>query len=155
MSPQPVLTGGCQCGRVTYTSTTLPTHFTNCCCKTCSRLSGGPFFTFADIPVSAINWTSGEEYLMKKSYSEIAERTHCVECGTPISMVYKCEPETIGITAASINMGTIKGTLPHVKSYIFVGEEAPAGWYTLPDDGVPRYSKFNPGFQERIGASKS
>ncbi|KAG9235461.1 Mss4-like protein [Amylocarpus encephaloides] len=116
----PALTGSCMCGHVKYTSTTLPTHLTSCYCKTCRRLSGAPFLTFGDFPVTALTFTSNPSSRMFTSYSGIAVRSHCRECGSPISMQYKCEPETIGITVGSIEEESVRGPLPRVTSHIFV-----------------------------------
>lgn len=145
-----VLTGGCQCGQVKYSSTILPNDFTNCHCQTCRRLSGAAFLTFAHFPVSAINWISGPASLKRTHYSDEAERTHCPECGSHISMQYNCQPDRISITAGSIYEDSVKGSLPKVKDHIFVESGSKAGWYDLPDDGVPRFSKFSGGFQSKI-----
>ena len=138
------------CGHVTYSSSTLPEELTNCHCKTCRRLSGAAFLTFAGFPNSSITWTSGPESMKTTKYSDIAERTHCAECGTPISMQYKCQPDRVSITAGSINEESIRGKLPKADSHIFVAEGEKAGWYEIPDDGIRRRSKFSTGFQKKI-----
>jgi hypothetical protein len=94
---------------------------------------------------------------MKTTYSsDIAVRTHCAECGSPISMRYNCEPGSIHITARTIDEQSVKGTLPRVKQDIFVGEGKGKGdsWYEVPDDGIPKYERFSNGFQEKIDAWK-
>jgi hypothetical protein len=149
-----VLTGGCQCGNVTYSSTTLPCELNNCHCQTCRRLSGAPFITFGSFPAAAITWTSGADSLKKTSYSDMAIRSHCAECGSPISMQYKCEPERISITAGSINEESVRGVLPKIKAHIFVDSMDKAGWYEIPKDNVPRYSKFSTGFQKKLDVWK-
>src|SRR6266536_2534349 len=133
-----VLKGGCQFGRVTYTSTALPSDLSNCHCKTCRKLSGAPFLTFGDFPASAITWISGEDTLKKTSYSEMATRTHCAECGSPISMQYKCQPDQISIAAGTIDEESVKGKLPKVGAHIFVDSMDNDGWYELPKDGIKR-----------------
>ncbi|KAE9375425.1 DUF636 domain-containing protein, partial [Stipitochalara longipes BDJ] len=144
------LTGSCRCGHITYTSASPPKEFTNCYCQTCRKLSGAPFLTFGLFPTSAITWTSGEKTLTKTTYSDMAERTHCASCGSPISMQYKCQPELISITAGSIDEDSVKTTLPNLSEHIFVEEVEKAGWYELPDDKVTRYSRFPPMFQKKI-----
>ena len=84
------------------------------------------------------------------TYSDLAERTHCAECGSPISMQYKCQPDMIHITAGTINEESVKGPLPKVEYHIFVGQGEKAGWYDLPEDKIPRYARFTAGFQKKI-----
>jgi hypothetical protein len=142
------------CGKVAYSSSTLPKDFTNCHCQICRKLSGAPFLTFGSFPTSSITWTSGPESMKTTKYSDIADRTHCTECGSPISMQYKCQPERISITAGTISEESVRGKLPKVESHIFVAQVEKAGWYDLPDDHFPRYSKFSTGFQNKIDAWK-
>jgi len=148
------LTGGCQCGRVKYSSKILPEELTNCHCQTCRRLSGAPFLTFADFPVSEIRWISGPDSLKKTHYSDIAERTHCPECGSHISMQYNFQPDRIYMTVGSIDEESMEGSLPKIKSHIFVEERSKAGWFDLPEDRVPRISRFSEEFQKKIDAWK-
>lgn len=122
LTTAPALTGSCQCGKVTYTSSVLPDELTNCHCKTCRKLSGGPFLTFGRFPLSAVTFTSAPP--TKTKYSEIAERTHCSACGTPISMLYMCQSDVIGITAGSIDEESVRGSLPKISEHIFVSEKA-------------------------------
>lgn len=105
---EPALTGGCQCGNVTYSSSSPPSSFTNCHCQTCRKLSGAPFLTFGAFPSSAITWTSGEESLRKTTFSEIAERTHCAGCGSPISMQYAYPRIHFSSFECLTNCGTFK-----------------------------------------------
>ena len=145
---EPALTGSCQCKHITYSSTSLPTHFTNCYCLTCRKVSGAPFVAFGGFPTSAITWISGYDTLTKTSYSKFAERAHCAKCGTPIYMSYKFRPENISITSGSIDEESIKGELPKAVKHIFVEEKAP--WYELPDDKLPRYQQYPPEFQKMV-----
>lgn len=64
-------------------------------------------------------------------------------------MQYHCEPETIGITIGTIDEESVKGSLPKVRSHIFV-EGDKVGSYELPGDGVTRYKRFPGGFEKRI-----
>jgi hypothetical protein len=80
----------------------------------------------------------------------MAERTHCAGCGSPISMQYKCQPGLISITAGSIDEESVRATLPKVSEHIFVEKGEKAGWYELPDDKIPKYSRFPPRFQKKI-----
>jgi hypothetical protein len=136
-----LLAGGCMCGNVTYISTALPLDMTNCHCQTCRRLSGAPFTTFAGFPTTAITWI-GEDRIKKAKYSEIAERGHCSECGSPLYMQYQCSKETISITAGSIDEKSVKGKLPKPDHHIFVEDGEKAGWYDI-EDKLPKSFKFS------------
>ncbi|KAH6722183.1 Mss4-like protein [Leptodontidium sp. 2 PMI_412] len=152
---RPALTGSCQCGKVTYSSSVLPTDLTNCHCKTCRKLSGAPYLTFAGFPVSAITYSSDSSSLTTTRYSEIADRTHCSTCGTPISMQYKCQPENISITAGSIDEESLKAPLPKVSQHIFLSEKA--SWFEIPGDEkekCQKFEKFSTNFQKKVDGWK-
>ncbi|TVY29707.1 hypothetical protein LHYA1_G000943 [Lachnellula hyalina] len=149
---KPAFTGGCQCGQVTYSSTHLPSHFTTCHCSTCRKVSGAPFLTFGEVPVNSLTFTPALSSLKKTAYSDFADRTHCPECGSPISMQYKWEPELIHLTAGTINEQSVKGNMPKIEQHIFVQQKA--GWHDLLDDGVPKQETFGSGFQKKLAAWK-
>lgn len=145
-APSPALKGGCQCGAIIYTSTSLPSNIVNCHCRTCRRLSGAPFLSFTSFPISAITWTSGASSLKKTRYSSFAERAHCSECGSPLYMYYEAGPEELAITAGSIDEASVKGALPKVDHHVFVKERA--GWCQhWVEDRLPKYERFPPGFE--------
>jgi len=152
MPDKPILlTGSCQCGAVTYTSTHLPTHFTSCHCSTCRKLSGAPFLTFGDFPIESISFTG--TLPKRKTYSDVAVRSHCPECGSPIGMQYNCEPEWMSITAGTIDEKSVSGGLPGIQQNIFLEEGA--GWYKLPEDNkVGKHETFPCAFQMKIDAWK-
>ena len=70
-------------------------------------------------------------------------------------MQYKCQPDLIGITAGSIDEESVNATLPKVSEHIFVEKREKAGWYEIPDDKIPRFSRFPPRFQKKIEEVKS
>ncbi|KAH7356841.1 Mss4-like protein [Rhexocercosporidium sp. MPI-PUGE-AT-0058] len=151
----PALTGSCQCGKITYSSSVLPSSLTSCHCKTCRKLSGAPYLTFGSFPVSAITYTSGPSSLTQTSYSQLGDRTHCSTCGTPISMQYKCQPEYISITAGSIDEESLKAPLPKVSQHIFLSEKA--SWVEIPGDEkekCQKYEKFSANFQKKVDGWK-
>lgn len=146
------LTGSCQCGLITYSSTHVPEYVTNCYCLICRKLSGAPFIPFAAFPTLSIIWTSGQERIKKTNYSNIAERAHCPDCGTPLYMQYAFQQERIFIPAGTIDEKSLKGSVPKPSTHLFISEKA--GWYDLPEDGNTRHYGFPPSFQERIDVYK-
>jgi hypothetical protein len=136
-----MMKGGCACGRVQYTSTSMPDKMSNCHCQTCRKLGGGPFLTFARLPTTSINWLGTPPDHWK--CSDVAERGFCSACGSTLSMQYYCQIDCISLTASSIE----KSKLPLRKAseHIFVKEKAP--WFDLPDDGIERFEGMPPGFE--------
>jgi len=164
-----VLRGGCDCQLVTYTSTSLPSVMECCHCGTCRRLSGAPFLPFFAFPSSALTFlykntpirlpseSSGnlstassecENPWFKRIRSDIAERRFCGECGSPISMRYFCEKETMWITAGTVDEASVKGVLPRISRHIFVGSKSV--WWDVPGDGAERSVERGPGFEEVV-----
>ncbi|KAG0646325.1 hypothetical protein D0Z07_8365 [Hyphodiscus hymeniophilus] len=137
---EPALTGGCQCGAVTYESTALPDELTNCHCFTCRKISGGAYLTFARFPSASLTWKSKSNALKTTQYSDMAMRWHCADCGSPISMMYKFQREKISLTAGSIDEKSVKGVLVKPVEHIFLAEKAP--WFIVPDDGLNRFETF-------------
>jgi hypothetical protein len=133
-----LLTGSCQCGAIAYSSTQLPTELTNCHCTTCRKLSGGPYLTFGAFDTSSLTWKTKPGVLKTTRYSPFATRSHCGDCGSPITMQYLFQPNRIGLTAGTFDR--VEGSLPKVGEHIFLKEKAV--WFEVPDDGIPRFEGF-------------
>ncbi len=56
----------------------------------------------------------------------------------------------MSFAAGSFDEESIGGDLPAVGEHIFVGDGSKAGWDVLPDDQIPKYSKFPASFQEKL-----
>ena len=80
--------------------------------------------------------------------SDIAIRASCRDCGTPLFMTYYALPDTISVSAGTIDEESMKGRILKPDNHIFVGEKA--DWYTLPDDGLKRYKEFPPGITDAL-----
>ena len=139
-----VLRGGCCCGRVQYTSTSLPSDIQHCHCIMCRRLSGSAFLTFADFPTSSVTLDPSAS-LQTLYLSDVAERGYCSACGTPITMKYACEPEKMSIAAGTIDEESVERGLGQATAHIFLSQKA--GWYTVGEDGLKRWDRFSDDFQ--------
>ena len=82
-APNPVLTGGCQCGAVRFALSAAPVKVSICHCRMCQKATGAPFASLADIERSDFAWTRGKPATFRSS--SIAERDFCTNCGTPLS----------------------------------------------------------------------
>lgn len=88
---------------------------------------------------------------MLQNKSDMAIRSSCKDCGTPMFMQYYATPDDIGVAAGTVDEASVQGRL--VKpNHIFVADKA--GWDILPEDGLERYEKFTPGFQEALDTWK-
>ncbi|ETI23832.1 hypothetical protein G647_05638 [Cladophialophora carrionii CBS 160.54] len=135
--------GSCACGRIQYKTQAQPLAVTFCHCITCQRVTGAPFLPFVGFPTTAIEWTQQPDLWQA---SDIAERGHCTQCGSAISMRYFHETDRIGLT-----LGTLveaQPALPPVGAHIFLKDRAP--YFTLSDDGAERFDEFSPGFRDQI-----
>ena len=85
---------------------------------------------------------------MLQTMSDIALRSSCKDCGTPMFMTYYATPDTIAVAAGTIDEKSVQGELVKPGNHIFVGEKA--NWFVLPEDGLDRYDEFPPGFEDAL-----
>ena len=142
----PVLSGRCLCGRVSYTSSSLPSCFTYCHCQACRRHTGSAFGAWYDFP--HLSFKIEEAGFMIQRKSDIAIRSSCKDCGTPLFMTYYALPDTIAVAAGTIDEESVQGELVKPGNHIFLGEKAK--WYVLPEDGLDRYDEWPPGFEDAL-----
>jgi hypothetical protein len=82
--------------------------------------------------------------------SNVAERSFCSGCGTPITMAYNFDKDNISVTMGSTRTESFTCEVPKVKKHIYVGEKA--AWDVLPDDGAERWGTWE--FAHLIAANK-
>jgi len=84
--PEPLLTGGCQCGAVRY-AIYEPVYNPHIChCRMCQKAFGSFFAPLVSIKNEGFAWTRGEPGVFKSS--EAVERRFCSDCGTLLSFCY-------------------------------------------------------------------
>ena len=83
MTRKPVLTGGCQCGKVRYELYTAPKATHICHCRMCQKAGGGPNMTLISNLAANFAWTRGTPGTFKSS--SLASRDFCRDCGTPLT----------------------------------------------------------------------
>ncbi|MEP1207389.1 MAG: GFA family protein [Rhizobiaceae bacterium] len=79
---EPLATGGCLCGQVRYEVDGKALGSMLCHCRMCQRYSGAPMLEGTTFPAEAFIVTKGK--LQVYQSSEIAERSFCGSCGSPI-----------------------------------------------------------------------
>ncbi|KAI9738486.1 MAG: hypothetical protein M1818_005383 [Claussenomyces sp. TS43310] len=146
-----VLRGGCLCEALSYCSTSLPDELTHCHCVTCRKISGAPFITWSEFPLSDFSWTSSKPSALRATWrSNVAERGHCVDCGSTMYMKYEAYPTIIFVAAGTIDEKSVEGNLPKRRLHIYAGKGKKAAWFDLPDDGIPRRDAMGPEFRRGI-----
>ena len=96
----PVLTGGCQCGKVRYALYGAPTSADICHCRMCQKAVGNLFMAVAGVPRDRFAWTRGEPAVFRSSSA--AERGFCPDCGTPLTFRYLAK-DAINVTLGSLD----------------------------------------------------
>ncbi len=95
--------GSCYCGGVKYQLNSGILNVVNCHCNFCRSHSGGAFATYAALPYSAFEITSGKESL--RSFQTGGGKKHFWgDCGTPIFNLNDKHPG-----ACMVYLGTLEG----------------------------------------------
>ncbi|KAJ4322168.1 hypothetical protein N0V94_002516 [Neodidymelliopsis sp. IMI 364377] len=131
-----VFKGGCRCGGVQYTASARPKDIVFCHCRACQQLSGSAYIPFTAVPRTALTFTKESTREMLK-LSDVAERSFCSKCGSPITMTYAFDEDGVSLTMSSVDLESLKCEAPIVKKHIFLCEKAP--WLMLADDGAERW----------------
>ena len=97
------LTGSCLRGAITYRTTAPPKAVANCHCKTCRKITGGPFETIAIFAKDALDITAGQDLLKTYQISERATKHFCGNCGTPLYNLHKKYPGNYMVHAGSLD----------------------------------------------------
>ncbi|MDF1720107.1 MAG: GFA family protein [Minwuia sp.] len=94
------LSGGCLCGAVRYTTRSEKPHASVCHCRMCQRWNGAPFFMAFSVRATEITW-QGQPVEWRSS--DIAVRSHCGACGTPLYWKGDREPEYFDIALMTLD----------------------------------------------------
>lgn len=144
MSEQIYMEGRCGCGQTTWKSTSIATHLDFCYCTQCQQVTGSAFGTWMGIDKKSITWDGSPA---KYRISELATRSLCVQCGGTLNIQYECYPGKTHVAAGTLTKGA--DLLPKQPScHIFVRSKPV--WYTIPDDGVPKWEEFDDEFKQTL-----
>jgi hypothetical protein len=127
-----MITGHCECNKISFQVTGDISDFSHCHCSQCRRLHGAAFATFAGVKAKDFAYLKGKQELATYASSDSHQRVFCKNCGSNILVSLTDEPE-----ALYLSMSTIVGNPPCPAGYhIYVGSKAP--WYTI-EDQLPQY----------------
>ncbi|KAH9819860.1 putative lyase [Teratosphaeria destructans] len=156
--------GSCACKRITYESTTAPTHICICHCVSCRKISGGPYQIFAHVESSALTLYDNQLFFRYEGLpradiggivfvelSSTGERAFCQTCRSSLAMRYKHEPNKNGLTMGTVDESSFRDE--HVREafrpgmHIFVSQKA---WYDIIVDDLPQYERFSGSFEKDL-----
>lgn len=133
---QIIFRGSCRCKAIQYTSKSPPSDITVCHCRACQQVSGSTYIPWIASRLSAFTYTSSSS-LKTIELSDVAKRTFCGSCGTPIAMVYAFDEDEISVSVGSMDMESLKCEMPRVMMHIYLAEKAE--WVEVPEDGAERW----------------
>jgi hypothetical protein len=123
-----MITGHCECGRVSFEADSEITDYSHCHCSQCRRMHGAAFATFAGVHRDKFRYLSGESDLSIYKSSGNHNRVFCSVCGSNIMVELTDFPDQL-----YLSMSAIEGNPDRPEGYhIFVGSKAP--WHEITDD---------------------
>jgi hypothetical protein len=128
-SEEPMLTGGCFCGRVRYEARGPAFNRTYCHCSICRRTSGAPFVAWFSVARSQLRF-AGEPARFRSS--EKATRSFCPECGTQLAFELDGARDEIDLTTCSLDDPNRMAPTDHTRV------SSKLEWVKL-GDGLPQF----------------
>ena len=128
------MTGGCLCGAIRYEVEGEPWQVAHCHCSMCRRHSGAAYLTYVAYRTNQVHFV-GSPTGYRSSASSV--RTHCRECGSPLTFVFDPQPDMIWITVGSLDdPGAVRPT-----EHWYTDDKV--GWVALHDD-LPKFPAAAP-----------
>jgi hypothetical protein len=88
----------------------------------CRRWTGSPFAALAWYPIASLRWAGPPPAVFRSS--PIAVRTHCANCGTPLSLVYD------GQAQVALTVGSFDAPESVIPDHHY-GSESRLGWVDI------------------------
>jgi hypothetical protein len=131
-APVGARSGGCLCGAVRYSIGLPPLWVAHCHCSMCRRAQGAGFVTWAGAAEDTFSLLSGVDQICRYQSSEVAVRSFCSRCGTPLFFQSSRWPGEIHVTLASLD--SAEGLEP--KAHAYWRSRAP--WLGWDGGGLPK-----------------
>ena len=123
-----MITGHCECRKVSFEADSEITDYSHCHCSQCRRMHGAAFATFAGVHREKFRYLSGESDLSTYQSSGNHNRVFCSVCGSNILVELTDYPDEL-----FLSMSAIEGDPPRPTGYhIYVGSKA--AWHEINDD---------------------
>lgn len=100
-----MIEGGCNCGKVRYSSQTQPIAVAQCHCRNCQRQSGSAFSVNLLLPATALQ-ILGEPAAYEDTDTESGNavlRKFCGTCGSPLFSEMRSNPALIIVKAGTLD----------------------------------------------------
>ena len=123
------LGGGCHCGLVRYEVRTTPAIAGYCHCRICQKLTGAPAIAWAQVPIGAFRYVSGEPSVYRSS--DTGERRFCPRCGSQIEFRQQGSPEAVVVLIGTLDEPA------KVPPQVHIFTERRIPWFDTTDD-LPR-----------------
>jgi hypothetical protein len=122
--------GGCSCGAIRYRIDGTPHRVTHCYCEHCRRTSGAPLLTWAECRLAQVTIIRGAPACHETRPG--VTRQFCSRCGTQLTYQRADDPDSIDVTACSLD--TPDAVTP--EDHVWCDRQVP--WLELADN-LPRY----------------
>lgn len=129
--------GGCACGAIRYRLESEPFDAGWCHCRTCQLVSGAPAMAFASVATGDYVFIEGADKVRRFESSSFGHRRYCGECGTPLTIEVRHQPETIDFTIATLDDPDAVAPAFHIF------RASRIAWFETADD-LPRHDRFRP-----------
>lgn len=81
-----VLSGGCLCGRITFTAIN-PTNVHSCSCDICQKHTGGQTVVWLEFAADDVQWTGEGGRPATWRSSDVSSRAFCPRCGSSLGAI--------------------------------------------------------------------
>jgi hypothetical protein len=137
-----ILSGGCECGAVRYEISAEPIMMFNCHCRTCQKVSGGPYVPVVLVPAKAFKITQGS---LRYHFTDTVrgerhphKRGFCPDCGSRLTGGESNKPRPwMAVTASSLD----DSSRYHAQFDIFVSHAQP---WDLMDQQLLKHPLYPP-----------
>jgi hypothetical protein len=128
-----MINGSCLCGAVRYEISGDLRNMTHCHCSMCRKSHGAAFATYAEIELSDIRFTQGNESISRYQSSDSAQRIFCSRCGSNLLFDPKETPNQVWVAVGGLDSDPKERPGVH----ICVGSKAP--WFEITDT-LPQFT---------------
>ena len=141
-----MIEGSCACGSVRFEIEAVRS-LTHCHCRTCRKLTGAAFATYAHVEKAKFRWLGGEKLIRRYESAPGSFRAFCPKCS---SLVPGQAPY---LATMSVPAGLLDGD-PGVRPKLHVFASSRAPWWEIADH-LPRHDTWVPGFEPKPRARRA
>jgi hypothetical protein len=129
-------TGSCLCNNIMWEVSGRILLCINCHCSICRTIHGASFATVGVVSNSKFRWVQGEKLIRRFRSSRDGHRNFCSKCGS--ALPHSSDP---GSSIMMVQMGCLAGSCA-IYPQLHLFTDSRAHWYSLPDDGLPRFPTY-------------